>query len=219
MSQLKIPDELKKKVDRELDFEEKIKWIDQPVPQLFSINASLFYIIIIFGIILSLSVIVLIVSSSEEVQKSEWVSFAISILPAFFIQLILLTCPFWELRRSRHTVYLITNKRAIVMEGGIPSRIINILFRFPYMIIIRKNLFQDNGTKVIKSYSPEELSNVYRRDKRKHLGDVIFQVQKATKPSGSGGESGMYYEEGFFGVRNPKQVEDIVKNLAESASN
>lgn len=207
MNQLKIPTEVKKKVDRELDPEEEIKWIEQPIPQfltmyslstfLFAIPWTSFSIFWIWGAFQTTN----FSDSGENSQTPNFFNFfPLFGLPFLAIGIALLSTPFWEWRRKRNTVYLITNQRAIAIEGGTPLQGI-----LP---------MKGNQSQTIKSFSPEQLNNVYRREKTNGSGDVILAVRERTDSKGYS-----YNQEiGFFGVRNAKEVEDLLKELAENPS-
>jgi len=85
-------------------------------------------------------------------------------------------------RRALKTVYVITNMRAITIVGG---RIVT-----------------------IRSYPPEELKNIYRKEKHDGTGDAIFDKKERLD---SGGESHKEYLK-FSWIKNPKEVESFLKN-------
>jgi hypothetical protein len=206
LSQLQIPSEVQKKVDRELDPEEEIKWIDQPIPQfftmyslptfLFAIPWTSFSIFWIWGAFEATSS-----NSKQGAQAPDFFYlFPLFGLPFLAMGIAMLSTPFWEWRRKRNTVYLITNQRAIAIEGGTPLQGI-----LP---------IKGNQSQTIKSFSPEQLNNIYRREKTNGSGDVILGVRERTNSKGYS-----YNQEiGFFGVRDAKEVEDMLKELAENAS-
>jgi len=121
-------------------------------------------------------------------------------LPFLAMGIAMLSTPFWEWRRKRNTVYLITNQRAIAFEGGTPLQGI-----LP---------IKGNQSQTIKSFSPEQLNNVYRREKTNGSGDVILALRERTNSKGYS-----YNQEiGFFAVHNVKEVENLLKELADKPS-
>ncbi|NER50885.1 MAG: hypothetical protein F6J92_30290, partial [Symploca sp. SIO1A3] len=96
--------------------------------------------------------------------------------------------PVWVWQAARKTVYLITDKRAILIQGG--------------------------SSITIRSYLPEQLKDVYRKEKANGSGDVIIAVRQWKDSDGDQRSE----EIGFVGVRNSQEVEKILKQLAQSTA-
>jgi hypothetical protein len=84
-------------------------------------------------------------------------------------------------------VYVITDRRAITFVGGLGM--------------------------TIRSYPPEKLQEVYRREKRDGTGDVIIVRRAWYDPDGDRRSE----ELGFLRIANPKEVENLLKRLADQA--
>jgi hypothetical protein len=106
-------------------------------------------------------------------------------IPFVLIGLAMLSSPLWAYRKSLRTVYVITNRRAITFDGGVST--------------------------TIRSYAPERLHDVYRREKRDGSGDVII-ARHAWRDSEGDRQS---EELGLLRIRNPKEVESMLRKLAE----
>lgn len=97
----------------------------------------------------------------------------------------MLSSPLWEYKKSFKTVYVITNRRAITFDGG--------------------------WSATIRSYAPEKLHDIYRKEKRDGSGDVII-ARRAWRDSDGDRQS---EELGFLRIKKPKDIELMLKGLAE----
>ena len=98
----------------------------------------------------------------------------------------MLASPVWVWQAARKTVYLVTDKRAISIQGGWSTTII--------------------------SHLPDQLKDIYRRERADGAGDVIISIRRWKDSDGDSRSE----EIGFLGVRNPREVENILKQLAQS---
>jgi hypothetical protein len=108
-------------------------------------------------------------------------------LPFVLVGLGMLCSPFIVYRKSFRTVYVLTDKRAITIDGG--------------------------WSTTIRSYSPSQLQWVYRKERSNGSGNVI--MARRAWPDSDGDRQAE--DVGFIGIRNPKEVEQLVKTLAERA--
>ena len=106
-------------------------------------------------------------------------------IPFFLIGIGRLSSPLWAYRKQLKTVYLITDRRAITIDGGRSS--------------------------TIRSYLPENLKDIFRREHKDGTGDVII-TRTAWKDSD--GDKQMQ-ELGFLRIHNAKDVETVLKTIAE----
>jgi hypothetical protein len=109
-------------------------------------------------------------------------------VPFILVGLGMLSGPIWAYRKALKTVYVITNRRAITFDGG--------------------------RTVTIRSYPPERLTDVYRKERKDGTGDVIIS-RRAWRDSDGDRQS---EELGFLRVREPKTVGVMLKHLAEQAA-
>jgi hypothetical protein len=110
-------------------------------------------------------------------------------LPFVLFGVGMLTTPFVEWHYARKSLYVVTDRRLIVMKAGW-------------------------STMNIRSFSPAELGAVRRTENAKRSGDVLFF--DSLRPDGDGGKQ--VVTEGFFGVANSKLVEQHVLALKRVAS-
>lgn len=98
----------------------------------------------------------------------------------------MLSSPLWVWQAARKTVYLVTDKRAISIQGI--------------------------WSTTIRSFLPEQLKDIYRRERADGTGDVVFSIRRWRDSDGDNRNE----EIGFLGVRNPREVESILKQLAQN---
>ena len=97
----------------------------------------------------------------------------------------MLSSPIWVWQEARNTVYLVTDKRAISIQGG--------------------------WSTTIRSRLPDQLKDLYRKERADGTGDVIISIRRWRDGDGDSRSE----EIGFLGVRNPREVENILKQLAQ----
>lgn len=185
LSQCQIPRHLREKVDRELEAGEHIEWIETPIPRFFTPTATGAFL---FGIPWTAFAIFWTAGAAWGTSKGDGLGF-FRLFPLFGVPFILigfgmLSSPLRAYRKALQTVYVISNRRAITFDGG--------------------------RTTTIRSYSPERLEDVYRKEKKDGTGDVII-VRRAWRDSDGDRQS---EELGFLRVRDPKAVEALLRKLA-----
>ena len=189
VSNLQIPKELRKKIDNELQSGEFIKWIGQPVPRFF----PHFGIIIVFWVGIpwtSYSIYFMLLPWLQSANLKQGILpnylGSLFLVPFVLVGFHLLSAPIWEWQQARNTVYLITDKRAISIEGS--------------------------GATTIRSFLPAQLKDIYRKERADGSGDVIIATRRWKTKDGDE----INKEIGFLGIRNPQEVEKILKQLAEN---
>jgi hypothetical protein len=180
-----IPQNLQAKVDAELEPGESIQWIDMPISQYFtssSIGAFLFGIPwTAFAIFWTFGAAGFKIPDFKEGSDL----FPLFGLPFILIGFGMLSSPFWTYRKSFKTVYAITDRRAITFEGG--------------------------WALTIRSYPPDKLGDIYRKEKKNGSGDVIIW-RNAWHDSEGDSQS---EELGFLRILNPKEIETMLKKLSK----
>ncbi|MDM8567932.1 hypothetical protein QUF50_00160 [Thiotrichales bacterium HSG1] len=183
-SQMKIaqlPSELGKIVEAKLGSKETILWLQQPS---LSILKEVFPTRL--GIMLTgfCFIILMIFGNNEQL---------VLILFGFFslIGIVVLSIPLWvNISAKKNTVYILTDKRAILFE---------------------KNWISFK----IKSYTPQQLKDVYINEDKKGHGDVIFERETRDVQGPQGGTLKEVTEIGFRGIMDVQKVEKMVKSWAE----
>jgi hypothetical protein len=184
---LPIPPDLRTKVDNELAPGEHIEWIGVPRPHYFTPASTSAFL---FAIPWTAFAIFWMSAASWGVSKSDgpamtW-AFPLFGLPFVLIGFGMLSTPLWTHHSARRTVYAITNRRAILVRGG--------------------------RTTTFRSFLPDRLHELQRRERNDGSGDVVFVSRFWTDSEGDRRTE----ETGFMRIDNPKEVEDRLRHLAES---
>ena len=111
-SERTIPHELQMKVDSELEKDERIQWIDMPIPHYFTPNSTGAFL---FAIPWTAFAVFWMFGAWN--QAKDW-SFSLFGVPFILIGIGMLSAPFWAYRKSLKTVYVVTSQRAITFHGG-----------------------------------------------------------------------------------------------------
>lgn len=183
-----IPVALHEAVERELDAGESILWSGMPRPKyLAGPAAGAFFFAIPWT---AFSVFWMAGAADFKVPDFNGGDdfFPLFGIPFFLIGLGMLSAPLWTYRSQLHTVYVVTDRRAITIDGG--------------------------RSRTIRSYPPDKLTDVFRREHRDGTGDVII-LRQAWKDSD--GDKQMQ-ELGFLRIANAKKVEEALKALAEQSA-
>jgi hypothetical protein len=101
----------------------------------------------------------------------------------------LLLSPLFVYIKSLRTVYVISDKRAFIIEKAACS-------------------------KIVRSYLPEKFDDIFRRDRRDGFGDIIIKLRVIKNSDGGF----VLKEEGFFRIANAKLVEKALRDLASQES-
>lgn len=99
----------------------------------------------------------------------------------------MVSTPLWAYRKASKTIYAITDRRAITFDGG--------------------------RSTTVRSYPPEKLQDIYRKEQKDGSGDVVI-VRNAWHDSDGDRRS---EELGFLRSSNPREVEGLLNSLAEQA--
>jgi hypothetical protein len=185
LSNRHIPPHLQSKVDRELDSGESIEWIEMPIPRFFTPIATGGFLFGIPWTAFAISWTAAAAWGTSRDGAGVDVGFALFGVPFILVGFCMLSSPIWAYRKALHTVYVITNRRAITFDGGMSM--------------------------TIRSYTPDRLHDIYRKEKRDGTGDVVI-ARRAWRDSDGDRQS---EELGFFRVRDPKTIESMLRKLAE----
>ena len=216
-----LDDKLQRLVTDELDRAERVAWLAQPAPRgsfpwlalpivLFAIPWTLFALFWMAG---TAGLIGNFNGRQGEAgpQPVQWM-FALFGVPFVLIGLGMMSTPFWMLRRIRRaaarTAYVITDRRAIVIDGGYyGDGGMATMLAGPLMMLGR-------GLR-IRSYLPNELQDVQRIQRDDGSGDILFgEVVFASETNGRR----QFTRSGFFSISDVKRVEDMLKSLAAKPS-
>ena len=184
MSATPIPESLQKLVETELEPDERAVWIDMPVARFFTpVSTPIF----LFGLAWTAGLITtLLVTGECRLPGSVWLgAFSLFELAFVLVGLGMLLSPLWIRRNALRTVYVITDRRAVGIEGG--------------------------WSTTFRSYYAEQLQEVFRRERKSGVGDVIIMREARRDSDGDGKPQ----EWGFFNIRDAKLVEGLLRDLAK----
>lgn len=170
--------QLKEKVDNELEPGERIRWIEQPKPRFFSPASTGAFL---FAIPWTAFAIFWIYGASQSPSDA----FPLFGVPFVLIGIGMLSSPLWVYYQSYKSAYVITDRRAITIEGG--------------------------RSYTIRSYPPDKLQNIYRRERKNGIGDIIISFDSWNDSEGDTRKKDL----GFMNIREPKRVEKLLKKLAQ----
>jgi len=159
-SHLKISKQLRGKLENELQPGEITRWIGQPVPQFFTVESAPF---VLFGIAWT---VMLLSQLGRPLTLTLWqiwrtfnsqhrldLNMLLSVSALTFFLLIgfgLMSLPLQIWYFARNTVYLVTNQRAIVIEGSMFT--------------------------MIRSYAPQQLQNFYSQRNPDGTGSIVLEM-------------------------------------------
>lgn len=159
----------KEKLERELSADESVIWVDEPAPiyakNLFLIIVSVVFLFFLFTI--------------DSLNAWTASLFAAMIVAVIFIG---------SKVRLKKMLYVITNKRAIIIQRA--------------------------KTYTIRSYPPHLLQFIYLTEKKMGVGDLIFEENISVTSS----NSPKVKQFGFLNVRKVKLVEQMLRSLAAQGS-
>lgn len=157
----------KDQLERELSPDELILWADEPTP----IVAKNFLLLGIFFAFLIFSSII------KPFNAASASLFAALIVFAIFL---------WSQIQFKKTLYIITNKRALIIKR--------------------------NKTFTIRSYPPHLLQFIYLTEKKLGIGDLIFEENISVRPN----NTPKVQQFGFVNVRKVRLVEQMLRSLAKN---
>ncbi len=191
-----LPETLGNLVRGELAQGEVVRWVAQPKPGRWAIKSLG---IALFGIPFAGFAVFWIIKGFE---MNAWTAehfpdkgggmdlcFPLFGLPFVLVGLAMLSSPLWMMYKANQTAYVITDRRAIVLEGGWGIH--------------------------IRSFGPGDIDSIRRTLYADGTGDVVFA--KELTGTSSGGRV-QIKEWGFYAVPNPKEAEELLAALRSSAN-
>jgi hypothetical protein len=185
-----MPAELRGQIESEMGTGERVIWTGQPSPRAFARSS---WGLVLFGIpwtAFSLFWMAAATGSiggfrrdSGSMGAARWF-FPLFGLPFVLIGFGMLSAPLWTRRGSRKTAYALTDRRALIIRIGLRGRI------------------------TVTSLEPSRLSRLERAENRDGTGDLVFE----RAISYGNDNTSRTTVTGFIGIRDPKQVEDLIRS-------
>jgi hypothetical protein len=185
-----LPRDVAALVGAELQPGERITWAGQPIPGRFarrSIGA------VLFGIPWTAFAIFWIAGASGF--KLPDFSHGFGLFPLFGVPFVLIgfgmiSSPYWMRRKARRTAYVVTDQRALILDGG--------WWR----------------STTIRSFEPHRLGDIRRVQNLDGSGDLIFERTWAS--DNDGGKQST--DHGFLAIQDVKTVETLIRQLTNAGN-
>jgi hypothetical protein len=178
--------ELQQLISNELRSDEKQVWAAQPLPRVFRLQSIG---IVLFGIPWTAFSIFWICAAGWGVWghagkaiPGPFVFFPLFGVPFVLIGFGMLSSPFWLSKMARRTVYVLTDRRAIVISG------------------------KAFGGVTVQSFEPDRLTSMERNQRADGSGNLLFESFVQRQGSGSS-----TVRRGFMGIENVQQVEELIR--------
>ena len=179
-------------IDAELQPGETITWAGQPKPRMFNLQTVP---MVLFSIPWTAFAIFWVVmayhGTSKDLSLGPGRFFPLFGVPFILIGLGMFSAPWWMRRRMRRTIYLVTNRRAIIFQRG-------------FSITTR-------------SFTPEQVQSLTKRVRADGSGDIIF-TGVVPVSAVNAGNAAAFTQMGFFGIPDVKAVESLLLKLTGKSS-
>lgn len=178
-----LPQQLQQRLRAELKPGESITWAGQPNPNRYMKSGFLLWFFFIPWTAFALFWIAGASGFRMPQFNGGWSLFPLFGLPFLLIGIGGLSAPLWLRRKARSTVYAITDRRAISIEGT-------------------KSI-------TVKSYLASDIANIERTEHQDGSGDLVLR----TEPYRDSDGDRQTRRHGFFAIDNVRSVERLVENL------
>ena len=172
-------------VEAELQSGERITWLEQPIPGRVTRGSIP---IVLFGIPWTAFALFWTFGAAKATHGEGIFSvFPLFGVPFILIGLGLLSSPFWLRRIAANTVYILSDRRAIIFRG------------------------KWFGGVNVRSFAPEALIDLRRNQNADGSGDLIFCQETYRDSDGDRRINNI----GFMSIRDVKSVEEMVRAMAQ----
>ncbi len=178
--------DLRDMVERELNKNERVLWVGQPIPAKMARKSLP---AVLFGIPWTgFALFWMAGASGFRVPDFDepFDFFPLFGLPFVLVGILMLTAPIWAKRAALKTVYVLTDERAIIFESKL------------------------SATKV-RSLSPDQLSDIYRTEDSDGNGDIVFMRETSVGSRGRKRSRSV----GFIVIREVREVESKIRELRD----
>jgi hypothetical protein len=199
MSMDELSEKWRERVQEELDPEEQVLWMGSPDPgktagRPLSTPAARVGLVTFAGALGWLLLAMQIIGPPRPGYPYPWIVFLPALFPVIAFALLATWMPGGITgrrlpHRASHTLYLITDQRVAILEGGQSFR--------------------------VRSLAPAQLTNMVRRQRPDGSGDLILTREPGTLSEGwAGGGNWAAYawrEIGLFGLSDVRAVERVIR--------
>ena len=186
-----LPEPARGLVETELRPGEGLRWVGQPLPSRMALGGlpALLFAVPWTAFALFWTWNAAQISCPNPNSSLEARMFPFFGVPFILVGLGMFTTPLWLMRAARRTVYVVTDRRAIVLRGS---------------------WF---GSVTVRSFEPEKLGDLSRNQRADGSGDLVFGQD--VKVGNRGATRLVDY--GFLGLRDVREAEEYVDALARRA--
>ncbi len=178
--------ELNDLVKGELESGEQVLWVGQP--RVLPFVRHLF-LSSVFAIVFAAIGMVLVLAATNAEGGQFWPPLLFGLLllaPGLYH----LSSPLWTIRKAHRTLYVVTDRRAIVLTGTF--------------------------SRMVLSFGPEQLTQLLRKEKPDGSGDILFLGPRTAPADGS--RRTRSTESALYGIENVKEVEGLLREIAARAA-
>jgi hypothetical protein len=212
-----LPRHLQQTVDEELRQTESIRWMGQPSSHSFPWLSLFPFFFGVFWTAFSVVWIGVASGIGNPVEgfhgfdqlEGERLMFALFGIPFLLIGFAMLTAPFWTMRwikrSSERTVYVITNERVIIFDGGFSDRSLGLL-------MAAASPLRGRGL-VVRSFKPGEIQSIRRIRRRDGSGNIVLHLINEKQPD----EFTYAIPVVFFSIPNVKDVGEMLEEFRAQA--
>ena len=181
---LKLPKYLQARIQLELKPGEAVIWAGQPNPAKYMRQG--FWLWLFF---IPWTAFALFWMAGAAGFKFPDFSRGQDLFPLFGIPFVLiglggLSSPYWLRRKAANIIYVITDQRALTLEGS--------------------------RSYTARTYYPDQLRNITRKEHPDGSGDLVLETARYKDSDGDAGKR----ENGFFAIAQVRRVEQLLEQLA-----
>ncbi len=182
-----LPKELEEQVYAELDEGEAIRWIEQPEPAARAASSLVpaLFAIPFTAVAIYMATTVLNFGGGSMGPPP---IFLLVIGLFVLVGIAMLLSPLWAYQKATGTIYVVTNRRAIIIDGGL--------------------------SRSVESFLPHQLDELRRVDRADGYGDLVFD-RRLVRSDEHGHH---YRDVGFLGVSDARAAERMIRELVQEAA-
>lgn len=170
--------------EREMRAGERLIWADRPVAPARQMLAML--PVSLFGMVFAgFAAFWIIGAASVTPDNGVFSFFPLFGIPFLLVGLGIMLLPVWAWMGAKKTVYAISSDRLVIIARG-----------------------------SVRSFEPQEIENLERRERPDGTGDIIFSRDDVRTHSSRGSRTRVR-REGFFGIPEVRRVEDEIRRLKQ----
>jgi hypothetical protein len=187
-----LPPELDARVRAELQRDEQLLWVGQPLPGRFARSGCF---LALFGVPFTAFALFWMGVASIGVFAGGglFACFPLFGLPFLAVGLGMLTSPYWLRQKAKRTCYALTGRRAIVWNAGWW------------------------GSVEIRSYEPSQLTRIRRVEYPDGSGDLVFEELITLGTDSDGHRTSNTRRYGFMAIQRVHEVEELLRKALLSS--